>query len=90
MIVAIPREERAPLAEDEIYIGDLIGCMLVDVAGTEPVAVGEIEDVDRSGGAGSDAGGARKIMRRRNAGSLCEELSAAGGPRSEARGDGAA
>ena len=33
-----------------VYIGDLIGCMLVDVAGAEPVTVGEIEDVDRSAG----------------------------------------
>ena len=50
MIVAIPREERAALADDELYIGDLIGCVLVDVAGAEPVTVGEIEDVDRSAG----------------------------------------
>jgi 16S rRNA processing protein RimM len=39
------------LSEDAIYIGDLIGCALVDVAGAEAVAVGAIEDVDRSGGA---------------------------------------
>ncbi len=32
MVVAIPREERAALGEDEVYIGDLIGCTLVDVA----------------------------------------------------------
>jgi 16S rRNA processing protein RimM len=51
MMVAIPRAERAPLAEGETYIGDLIGCMLVDVAGVEPVNVGEIENVDRTGGA---------------------------------------
>lgn len=51
LIVAIPQAERAPLAEDETYIADLIGCMLVDVAGAEPVEVGEIADVDRSGGA---------------------------------------
>ena len=31
MIVAIPREERAALDEDEVYVGDLIGCALVDV-----------------------------------------------------------
>ncbi len=49
-VVAIPLEERAPLDEDEIYIGDLIGCVLVNVAGAEPVTVGEIEDVDRSAG----------------------------------------
>jgi 16S rRNA processing protein RimM len=51
LIVAIPQEERAPLAEGETYIGDLIGCMLVDVAGAEPVEVGEIADVDRTAGA---------------------------------------
>ena len=49
-IVAIPLAERAPLAEDEVYIGDLIGCTLVDVGGAAPVIVGKIEDVDRSAG----------------------------------------
>jgi 16S rRNA processing protein RimM len=50
MIVAIPREQRAALGTDELYIGDLIGCELVDVAGESAVTVGEIEDVDRSAG----------------------------------------
>jgi 16S rRNA processing protein RimM len=50
LIVAIPLAERAPLADDEIYIGDLIGCTLVDVAGTTPVLVGQIEEVDRAAG----------------------------------------
>ena len=50
MAVAIPRAERAVLGEDEAYIGDLIGCALVDVAGSEPKAVGEIEDVDTTAG----------------------------------------
>ena len=50
-IVAIPREERAPLAEDEIYIGDLIGCVLVDVARAERVVgSASIEDVARDQG----------------------------------------
>ena len=54
-IVAIPQAERAQLAEGDIYIDDLIGCVLVDVAGTnesspEPRMIGEIEDVDRSAG----------------------------------------
>ena len=49
-IVAIPREQRVPLGDDETYIGDLIGCTLVDVAGSEPAVVGEIEDVDRTAG----------------------------------------
>ncbi len=50
-IVAIPREQRAALAEDEVYIGDLVGCTVVDVANHEaPVMVGEIEDVEREAG----------------------------------------
>ena len=48
--MAVPLAERAPLGEDEVYIGDLIGCVLVDVAGAAPVIVGEIEDVDRTAG----------------------------------------
>jgi 16S rRNA processing protein RimM len=51
LVVAIPRAERAQLAEDEAYIDDLIGCALVDVAGAEPVVVGAIEDVDSTAGA---------------------------------------
>jgi 16S rRNA processing protein RimM len=48
LIVAIPRAERAQLEEGDVYIGDLIGCVLVDVAAGEPHVVGEITDVDRS------------------------------------------
>jgi 16S rRNA processing protein RimM len=50
LTVAIPRSERAALAGDEVYVGDLIGCSLVDVAGAEPVVVGGIESVDRTSG----------------------------------------
>ena len=50
LIVAIPLAERAPLGEDEVYVADLIGCTLFDVAGEAPVPIGEIEDVDRSAG----------------------------------------
>jgi 16S rRNA processing protein RimM len=50
LVVAIPLTERAALGEDEVYVGDLIGCALVDVAPAEPVEVGEIEDVDRTAG----------------------------------------
>jgi 16S rRNA processing protein RimM len=50
LIVAIPRGERAALGEDEVYVGDLIGCALVDVAGGASVVVGEIEEVDRTAG----------------------------------------
>lgn len=50
LAVAIPRAERAPLNEGEAYIGDLIGCTLIDVARPEPATVGQIEDVDSSAG----------------------------------------
>ncbi len=50
LIVAIPRSERATLADDEVYIGDLIGCTLFDVSPDPPMAVGTIEDVDRTAG----------------------------------------
>ena len=50
LVVAIPHAERAPLAEDETYISDLIGCTLVDVTLAEPAAVGLIEDVDLTSG----------------------------------------
>jgi len=50
LVVAIPVAERAALSEDEVYIADLVGCALVDVAGETPVMVGEIEDVDRTAG----------------------------------------
>jgi 16S rRNA processing protein RimM len=47
-IVAIPRSQRIALADDEAYVSDLIGCSVVDVSGSAPITVGEIEDVDRS------------------------------------------
>ena len=51
LVVALPWSERALLGEEEFYIGDLIGCTLVDVANqVEPVIVGEIEEVDRTAG----------------------------------------
>lgn len=49
-IVAIPLSERAQLDEGNFFISDLIGCVLVDVAGANEAIVGEIEDVDRSAG----------------------------------------
>lgn len=51
LFVAIPRNQRAVLGEDEAYyIADLVGCELADVASGSAVRVGEIEDVDRSAG----------------------------------------
>jgi 16S rRNA processing protein RimM len=52
LIVAVSSSERAALAEDEVYISDLIGCALVDVARPDaPVVVGQIENVERAVGA---------------------------------------
>ena len=50
LVVAIPLAERARLGEDEVYVGDLIGCLLIDVAADPPRTVGVIEDVDREAG----------------------------------------
>lgn len=50
LVVAIPQSERTPLGEDEVYVGDLVGCSLVDVAGVPERVVGVIEDVDREAG----------------------------------------
>jgi 16S rRNA processing protein RimM len=47
--VAIPREERAPLADDAVYVSDLIGCHLIDETdGT--VDLGPVLDVERGTG----------------------------------------
>ena len=50
LVVAVPRAERAALAEDEVYVSDLIGCTLVDVASNPPRVVGAIQDVDQTAG----------------------------------------
>jgi 16S rRNA processing protein RimM len=51
LTVAIPRADRAPLAEDEVYIADLVGCTLYDVAKPDaPILVGQIEDLNRTAG----------------------------------------
>jgi 16S rRNA processing protein RimM len=50
LVVAIPRAERMQLGEDEVYVGDLIGCSLMDVAASPERIVGVIEDVDRDAG----------------------------------------
>ena len=49
LLVAIPASERAVLADDAVYISDLIGCEIVDVA-SGPVSVGKVTDVDREAG----------------------------------------
>jgi len=49
-IVAIPKTQRTPLGEDEVYIGDLIGCTLIDTTPQPPQPVGQIQSVDRESG----------------------------------------
>ena len=67
LIVAIPRAERVALGEDEVYVGDLIGCQLVDVSAEPERLVGVIEDVDREAGpvallVVAGAGGGEEIL----------------------------
>lgn len=50
LMVAIPSSQRAALGEDEVYVSDLVGCTLLDVAHGAELPVGTIEDVDRSAG----------------------------------------
>ena len=47
--VAIPREQRAPLADDAVYVSDLIGCHLIDETGGA-VDLGPVLDVERGAG----------------------------------------
>ncbi|MBB6146092.1 16S rRNA processing protein RimM [Silvibacterium bohemicum] len=45
--VAIPASERAPLDDGAVYISDLIGCELVDLASARETAIGRVVNVDR-------------------------------------------
>ena len=49
LMVAIPVSQRAPLSGDAVYISDLIGCEIVDVASAS-TPLGRIADVDREAG----------------------------------------
>jgi 16S rRNA processing protein RimM len=44
--VAIPRSERAPLADDAVYVADLVGCHLIDEA-NGAIDLGPVLDVAR-------------------------------------------
>jgi 16S rRNA processing protein RimM len=46
LLVAIPACERAPLSDDFVYIGDLIGCEVVDLA-SPGRPIGKVTDLDR-------------------------------------------
>lgn len=49
LLVAIPAGDRAPLSDDSVYVGDLIGCKVIDVASSE-VQIGVVKDLDREAG----------------------------------------
>lgn len=49
LLVAIPKSERIALVDDSIYIGDLIGCEIIDVNGAA-AAIGVVTDFDSEGG----------------------------------------
>jgi 16S rRNA processing protein RimM len=51
--VAIPREARAPLTDNAVYIADLIGCHVIDEA-AGAVNLGPVLDVERGEGGAAD------------------------------------
>lgn len=50
-LVQVPREARAELDSGAVYVGDLVGSLLVDVSGDRRIEVGRIEDVRQGIGA---------------------------------------
>jgi 16S rRNA processing protein RimM len=55
--VAIPREARAPLADDAVYVADLIGCHVIDEPGEadrDTVDLGPVLDVERGQNGAAD------------------------------------
>ena len=48
LFVAIPYSERAQLSDDPVYIGDLIGCEVVEVGSA--LRIGAVKDLDREAG----------------------------------------
>jgi 16S rRNA processing protein RimM len=49
LLVAVPASERAPLSDDSVYIGDLIGCEVIDVASAS-ASLGAVKDLDSEAG----------------------------------------
>jgi 16S rRNA processing protein RimM len=45
--VAIPRDQRAPLEDDSVYIDDLIGCHIIDIGPAHTGDIGAIAGVNR-------------------------------------------
>jgi 16S rRNA processing protein RimM len=57
--VAIPREQRVPLADDAVYVADLIGCHVIDeAAGSDEsdrdVDLGQVLGIERGSGGAPD------------------------------------
>lgn len=50
LVVAVPHAQRAALASGEVHVADLIGCWVFEVSNAEPLAVGQIENIDRTAG----------------------------------------
>lgn len=46
LLVAVPASDRVPLTDGSFYIGDLIGCQVIDL-NTASTPIGIVEDVDR-------------------------------------------
>jgi 16S rRNA processing protein RimM len=49
LLVAVPRSERTTLADDSVYIGDLIGCEVIDLNGGA-ASIGAVTDFDSQAG----------------------------------------
>jgi len=45
--VVVPRDQRAPLEDDSVYIDDLIGCHIIDIGPANAGDIGAITSVDR-------------------------------------------
>jgi 16S rRNA processing protein RimM len=45
--VVIPASERTPLTDGAVYISDLIGCQVIDLATSPAINIGPVVDVDR-------------------------------------------
>ena len=45
--VVVPRDQRAPLEDDSVYIDDLIGCHIIDIGPASAGDIGPIVNVDR-------------------------------------------
>ena len=52
--VVIPVEERVPLEDDAVYIGDLVGCRIIDLTPQPAMDIGEVLDVERGLGGAPD------------------------------------